>query len=333
MSKVADSTRRKMQSLLNAVVSTPAADETKIPAEKYDWRRPNYFNQQQLVILNDFADGVTSGFSRKLGEFMRCQYQVTLSSADQQYAEDFITPEITNYYLPIYSRKSSLANQKQKTTFSTLAGVICVPVETGKIWAKKLLGETRIDLNSDEEMAPLEQSLLADLIGKVAQVLTDCHPSKDFSCGEEFREIRPGIDIETACELYNITLHAKPSDSGDQNKDDVETLHVVMLCEELNAIVGKTDPNELNISPESIKRALTNIIKQVDIAVATEMSNTAITFEQLVDMKVNDIVLFDKKIDEPIDITVQSRPLFRGWMAKTQGNYAVVIENINQNLQ
>jgi flagellar motor switch protein FliM len=42
-------------------------------------------------------------------------------------------------------------------------------------------------------------------------------------------------------------------------------------------------------------------------------------------LEVDDILLFDRRIDEPIELTIQGQPIFCGQPAKSAGRYALVI--------
>ena len=53
--------------------------------------------------------------------------------------------------------------------------------------------------------------------------------------------------------------------------------------------------------------------------------------EEVMSLSVSDILLLDKKVDEPIQLIIEDRMLFRGRAAKSVGNYAAVITETTYN--
>jgi flagellar motor switch protein FliM len=51
----------------------------------------------------------------------------------------------------------------------------------------------------------------------------------------------------------------------------------------------------------------------------------AVTVEDALNLSPGDILVLDKKIDEPAHLLVNGKPIFHGRCAKSAGNYAIAI--------
>jgi flagellar motor switch protein FliM len=53
-----------------------------------------------------------------------------------------------------------------------------------------------------------------------------------------------------------------------------------------------------------------------------------LTFEEIVNLQVDDILVLDKRIDQPAELIVDDRTYYYGCPAKSAGKYAVTITNM-----
>ena len=98
----------------------------------------------------------------------------------------------------------------------------------------------------------------------------------------------------------------------------------MIFCNELQPAMEENATAQV-FSAEDISNAMLNHVYEVPILVKAQLDSTVFTFEEIMNLGVGDILLLDKKTDEPIELIVEDRILFRGWPAKSAGKYAVVI--------
>jgi len=79
------------------------------------------------------------------------------------------------------------------------------------------------------------------------------------------------------------------------------------------------------ISPEELSRTLTEHVQQMPVTVTARLASTTLHFEELLDLGRDDILLLDRSLDEAIELLVDSRIVFRGRVARSGGQRAVVI--------
>ena len=68
-----------------------------------------------------------------------------------------------------------------------------------------------------------------------------------------------------------------------------------------------------------------NHIEKISIPITVQLATVAVTVEDALNLSPSDILVLDKKIDEPAQLLVNGKPIFRGRCAKSAGNYAIAI--------
>ena len=61
------------------------------------------------------------------------------------------------------------------------------------------------------------------------------------------------------------------------------------------------------------------------IATASFAETPALTFEEMMSLQVDDVLLLDRGINEPVELMVGDLTVHRGWPSKSEGQYALVI--------
>jgi flagellar motor switch protein FliM len=121
-------------------------------------------------------------------------------------------------------------------------------------------------------------------------------------------------------ELCKIDFAIAKAGSGNRSEATL-----VIPCSELAPIVGKTAQPGREGSAENVSKAITEHLYQMPVSVTAQLACTALAFQELASIRPYDILLLDKAVDEPIELIVEGRTLFRGRPAKSAGQYAVVI--------
>jgi len=125
-------------------------------------------------------------------------------------------------------------------------------------------------------------------------------------------------------ELCKITFGVEKT--GSENGSEV---HLLIFCDKLAAALEETAQTNSQVSPKDISNVILDHLQKMPLCVTGQLASTHLLFEQIISLVPDDILLLDKKIDESIDLIIQDRTVFRGWPAKSAGNYAVAITEIN----
>jgi flagellar motor switch protein FliM len=305
--------QEKLQLLLAAIGSRPAEDTTETEAAEYNWNQPHYFSSVQLKRLDDFTKTVASAMARKFSTLCHNDFDVTITSVTQHFA-DKIHDEIFGGEQNDYSLAFS-KNEKH------MCGFISIPPPTAVTWVTQMLGDTQSEGDSDKDLSQLEESLLFDAVSAIIEALADAHNSCIFRPAKNFvRRILP-VKLRGTEELCKISFNVKQPESDDT------PANILILCKDLQPVVGETEQAACEFSAEDISKAALEHLQNVTVSVTAQLAATALTLKELMSLLPSDILLLDKKVDEPIELIVEGRAVYRGRPAKSAGKRAVVITN------
>jgi flagellar motor switch protein FliM len=327
--------RAKMQQLLAAIGSRHQDDSAKIEAPAYDWHQPHFFSSQQLKDLADFCQKCAAVVAQKFGALCRQNFDVIISSLSEHFAGQFLGQESgagpstvegqsqnpTNYYLPFgLAQSRGLASGEGKPTAEESCGFISIPPQTALIWTTQLLGDTDSKENTVRPLSELESSLLFDISSLIVQALAEASDGKiGFRVAADNMCNRLPLELNGEEEFCKITVQVKePGDSAGSE------CHILVLCEKLVPLLSDTRAS-VKFSPKDIVQAIQNHLETIAVPVTAQLASVPITVEQLMSMSPGDILVLDKKIDDPGGLIVAGKMICRGRFAKSAGKYAMVV--------
>ncbi len=304
--------RQKVQQLLAAIGSGPVEDNTQVQTTEYNWHQPHYFSLKQIKKLDDLAKKFTTAVAEKFACLCQSDFNVATASITQHYAVESRnqTSDSKQEYFLIFG--------KDKTH---LCGAVGIPSQTAVIWARQLLGDSETEGDSDKDMSQLEVSLLSEIGSGIVKAFSSSYESFDFHPVDGFVKGQLPLLLKGTEELCRIEFNVKKADSEKES-----AAYLLILCSELDTVAGKTafvgGPNA--ISPEEVSKAILRHIEQIQVNVTAQLASTQLTFNQVLNLQVGDILLLDKRVDEPMELMVDGRRVYYGLPAKSGDRYAVV---------
>ena len=304
--------REKIHQLLTAVGSQPTEDTAQVEATEYNWHQPHYFDHNQLNKLDEFTKNLATVVAEKFTYFCHGEFDVTVVSTTQHFASKLLAQALdskeNDYYLAF------------GTDQEHPCGLIGVPTQTAFMWTTQLLGDTESEEDSRVDLSQLEESLLLDIASTIVKAFSDIYGDSDFQPGQSIvRRLWP-IELKDTEELCKITFQVKES-----QRENSSEAYVLVLCSQLEPIVGKAEQVVGGFSAENVSKAIFGHMQQMSVSVTAQLASIALTLEEIMSLEVDDILLLDKRIDEPVELIVNGRPVLRGRPAKSAGKYAVVI--------
>ena len=330
----------KMRQLLAAVRLEPGEDAAKnADLCRYDWRRPHYFSRSQLNELKYFAENVSAAVAGKFTRLYRSNYNVTTESISEHFADEFLrhssNGEQPDYYLlfgPRSLRQESQAGRggagpapspQAKANASAEHqpwGCVGIPHQTALAWATQSLGEAKPDEASARSLSQLEKSLLLDIASLFIEALCESYDDYDFHAIGGIVTGQLPLDLEGTKELCKVTFNAKQADSQAPTQ-----AYLLMPCDKLLPVAKTTATTTENLSAEDVSKAIIGHLHQMRVSLTTQLGSGTLTFAELMSLSVNDILMLDAPVSEPVKLIVQGIELFKGRLAKSAGKYAVVI--------
>ena len=309
--------REKLQQLL-AAVGIESQEDTKqnIEAFDYNWNQPHYFGREQSKKLKDFAERAATAMADKLALLCQADFDVTITSTSQHFAGEFLNPSSdsgqSDYYLAFGADKARPC------------GLVGLPLETAVVLVTQLLGEAKSEEDSEEDseknLSELEESLLLDIVSRFVEALYESCANLGFRTADKVVNERFPLELEGPEELFKIDFDINKADSESASK-----AYFLILCDELAPVVGKTKQADEAFSKADISEAILEHLQQMHVSVTAQLDSVVLTFEQILNLGVDDILMLGRKVDEPVKLVVEGLELFEGLPAKSAGQYALVI--------
>jgi len=305
-------TSEKIQKLLAAVGSAPKEDGSQIEATEHNWSEPHYFSGEQLEKIGSFADDFTSAVAKKFTDLCRGQFEVTIVSTKQYFADDIMKHCSDGGQKFLYLRFDDDTGSRP--------GLLGMPEKTAFEWTKRLLGDSESQDDAEKELSQLEKSLLLDLAAAVVRAFSQSHPSFNLLPANSLVNKRWPLENEGAQELLQITFSVKQPDA--QNGEEAFFL---IPCSSLDAVCGKVEQKAAGLSQENISKMILEHFEKTSVCVTAQLGQTELSFEDMMNLQVDDILLLDKKVTDCVELIVDGRAFCYGWPVKSGGMYAVAV--------
>ena len=304
--------REKIRQLLMAIGSESKEDAVQEDATQYNWQEPHYFNKEQFVKLNNFADAVAAAVAQKFAKLCRSEFNVTISSTTQHYLYEILSQlsdgEQRDYYLPFG------ADQEH------LCGLIGIPGQTAVNWATQLLGDSESEKDPGSDLSSLEETLLLDLASALVEVFSGPDKALAFQPAQKIVRGQWPLKLGDTEEICKISFDVKNADSEKGSE-----AYFLILCSELTPVAGKTVRDSGEFSAEDISKLILEHLQEMPVLITGQLASAVLSFEELMNLQADDILLLDKRVDLPVELIVDGRTVYYGRPAKSAGKYAVTI--------
>ncbi|MHC4570547.1 MAG: FliM/FliN family flagellar motor switch protein [Planctomycetota bacterium] len=317
--------KKKLQQLLAAVGSRPTEDATQTDCTEYNWHQPNYFNTNQLRKLDSFTKKMAIRITQKFADLCHCDSNVTITSTNQHFAEEFFDQvsagELNDHYLA-FSIKQEQNSQTQHGTLGLThpCGLIGIPPQSAISWVSQLLGDSDSKKDSNKDLSLLEESLLLDIASSIVEAFSESYTNSNFQLDKSITRGHLPLEVQGIEEICKITFSIENTSSKNTSE-----AYFLIPCRILELAINKDVKADSKFSAEDISKAILGHLQQMMVSITAQLASTVLSFEEIVNLQAGDILLLEKGIDETAELLVEGKTLFRGRPAKSAGRHAVVI--------
>jgi flagellar motor switch protein FliM len=302
--------RQKIQRLLASIGSRPQKEAAQIDAVEYDWRQPHYFSSEQLKRLDGFTAKVAQACLNRFNELYHSDFKVAVISTTQHFAGELaVSGNIRSDYCLAFG-----ADENQ------IFGYVGIPAKTAIIWTTQLLGDNKSEEDYNRDLSQLEKSLLLDIAAGVIDAFSDSYENQNLRTTAKLIKGQLPVKLRGDEELCKITFRVEKSGTGNASE-----VYFLIFCDKLKKVTEQNVQAGANTSAKDIAKTMLSHVGKVPVTITAKLASTEITFEEITNLNVDDILVLDKKLSMPVDLIIGGRTLFRGWLAKSDGRQAVVI--------
>ncbi|MHC4552271.1 MAG: FliM/FliN family flagellar motor switch protein [Planctomycetota bacterium] len=299
----------KIQQLL-AAVGVRSQEDTGADADapEYDWRQCQYFGLAQMQRLSEFSEQVATGCGEVFTRLFNRPFEVSIVSTTQQFVKELYDPqaESTDYAVGFGASADD--------SF----GFVLVDRPTAMAWTGQLLGGSS-EAEEERELSTLEESLLVDIAGNVVAAFSASYTpanlfaSTQTSCGQW------PVDWDGEDEVFKITFQVKPQDAEEGRQGSI-----LVKCSQLDAVAGQ-DAAGQTLSGDQVRDIVLGHISDIPVPITAKLGTVKVDLADVLGMEVDDILILDKKVNEPVELLLGQTPFRYGRPAQSEGNYAISI--------
>lgn len=313
-------TGKKIEQLLDAVGVESIEDARQnVEAFEHNWRQPRYFSRPQIKELKLFAENTAETASAKFTQFYQSDFQVTADSTSQHFANEFTRSTSDNENHEFFLLFGAASDRE--STNAPPWGLVGIPHKTALEWVMQSLGENNPGEDTARSLSQLETSLLLDIASLFVEAISDSYDNQTFNVIGTIVSGRFPFDLEDTKELCKITFKIKKTDS----QEDPAKAFLLMLCDKLEPVTTMVAQVAEILSPQEASKAIVEHLHHLPIPATVQLGSASIAFGGLMDLAVNDIIILDTKVTDPIKLLLGKMEFLDGRLAQCDGVYAVAI--------
>lgn len=314
---------------LLAALSTGEVDVSEIEEEKkekkvrkYDFSRPDKFAKDQLRTL----EIIHENFSRLLNNFL------------SGYLRTYIEVDVISVQSLIYTEFSnSISNPAILgiVDFAPFSGqvIIDVSADIANAMIERVLGGTGKSVSASKEnrtLTEIEMTLLRNILIKFINLLKE--PWGNIV------ELRPKLEnIETNAQFAQIVSPAESVALITFNLHIGENEGMVNICiphyviepilPSLSSRLWFATSNKREVTEEE-RGALETGISRSKINMTAVVGASTITVSELMNLQKGDIILLNKKVEDPLDVFVEDKVKFKAKPGIKKKNVAIMVTEV-----
>ncbi|MDD5133964.1 MAG: FliM/FliN family flagellar motor C-terminal domain-containing protein [Phycisphaerae bacterium] len=305
-----NSGRKRLVNILAKMPACPQKDSDLTNCKDYNWLEPHCFNSTHIQKINLFAGKLAEQIKTQLKKYYGQNFEVKFDSIGQFFDEQLKSETPSENYCLAFTDEAG-----------SIFGYLDIPQATAVAWTRQLLGDSHNTEEQNPQLSSLEISLLHDIAAEVINSISLSIPQgkiKPQGCITKnlvAMKFSPGQEI---CKLtFNFTL---------KDSEKQFTFSYLVLCNHItNRVLADADTKP-QITDAEIKEKIIQNIKNIKIPLNSMICKQLFSLDELLSLEVDDILIFDKKIDDPVNILANQRPIFSGTIAKNEGHYAVIVK-------
>ncbi|MEN3202604.1 MAG: flagellar motor switch protein FliM [Atribacterota bacterium] len=319
--------QEEIDALLKAL-SSGAAEAEKIKGEAksevrvkvYDFRRPEKFSKDQIrtfhMIFSTFARlGATN-----LAGFLRSRFQIDLVSVDQLTYEEFVRSVPSPTFVCVFS-------------LPPLEGRCVLQISLDVVFSMidRLLGGIGVPLGNPRPLTEIENRIMLEVVERLMGAFREAWAN--------IYQVDPRVEtLESNLEFVQIVSGSDMTVLFSFEIEVAERSGVMTIC--IPYIVVEPITQKLSASlwfasrKSHSAKAQEDIrywIQRVRLPVWVKLGEAHIRLRELLTLEVGDVLLLERKADEPLEIYVGKRVKMRGIPGRSGRHLAVkVIEYVEE---
>jgi flagellar motor switch protein FliM len=176
----------------------------------------------------------------------------------------------------------------------------------------QLLGEQTESLPDDRQLSEIENSICEMLFRKLAESISESWPKKerlDYELQRFDSAPHRSRVWEPRKSVFGCSL-SLPIGDGEQS------ILWVLPLDELEELLKHLD--EERVEPtRALKQKMEQRVMEIPVPVTVEIGRTQVPVAHLAKLSEGDVLVFQRRISDPLPLLVDNKPKFFGWLGRT----------------
>jgi flagellar motor switch/type III secretory pathway protein FliN len=283
-----------------------------------DWTCPHHFDSQGWIRMQELGGQMASSIEAALGPMCLEAPKVTLKKVVQDYAckaaERAVSGQKPQYFLPFLSQ----AKRPE--------GFLCVQLETAGVLIAQVLRDPEASAGQSGVFSSLEESILQDAMAGLLDAVIAALQTGGQASLKRADHIVVGqwpLDARHMQDLCGFAFTVAFA------KQSIE-IHMLAAAEILDAALQITSRVQKPLNPAEQSKKIIRLLHDIPVRITAQLSMFSIRMEDLVTMDPGDVLVTDKRTNEPLDILVDGVFCFRAWPALCEGKFSLVVAPVKK---
>ncbi len=290
------------------------ADLENVEIRSYDFKRPERVSKDQMRALQTLHESFARNFGASLSGFLRTIVEIKVANCEQMTYGEFISglPNPTSFNL---------------ITGDGLEGQMCLEISPLIIYPiiDRLLGGTNHDLFIPQRpVTPIESRLIGNVTKRGLEALSEAWEGVrkltfEISASESNPQL---VQIVPPNEVVVVVgLELKMSNRAGTMNLCIPYNVIEPVMEELSAQSWFAPTR--NAKSEDLERRLTRQLGRAPMSVGGILAETTISVRDLLTLSEGDLLLTEKRADQPVVLTVEGEKKFLAELGAFRGARAL----------
>lgn len=298
----------------------PVESEPEERIKVYNFASPKKFTKDQLKSLNNFLETFARIVSSYFTNALHSICEVNVSQLEEQRYFEF------NNAIPDSTLVGIIGFEPENSSFGETTLLLEFPTSFGYMLIDRLMGGNGEPTILQRDFTEIETALLEHVMQKVTKTMKDAWKTY-FPLETDFKGIQTNGRLIQAFSPQDIVLIV----SFDIKEEFYEgTANLCMPADKFEEVIGNLSQKysqgtrQQDQDKEQKKQdLLMDYLKKSDLNIEAYLDRCTMSFEKVTDLRVNDVLMLNKRIDDDIEVHIEGMPWYSARMGESNNKKAI----------
>jgi flagellar motor switch protein FliM len=298
----------------------PVESEPEERIKTYNFASPKKFTKDQLKSLNNFLETFARIVSSYFTNALHSICEVNVSQLEEQRYFEF------NNAIPDSTLVGIIGFEPENSSFGETTLLLEFPTSFGYMLIDRLMGGSGEPTILQRDFTEIEIALLDHVMQKVSKTMKDAWQTY-FPLETDFKGIQTNGRLIQAFSPQDIVLIV----SFDIKEEFYEgTANLCMPADKFEEVIGNLSQKysqgtrQQDQDKEQKKQELLmDYLKRSDLNIEAYLDRCTMSFEEVTDLRVNDVLMLNKRIDDDIEVHIEGMPWYSARMGESNNRKAI----------